>query len=285
MIRPLRTILVALLGLAVSATFAQQDMMHTFPQLDFTVQNDAIAGPDSVAAGYYTLTVNDESTIGAELSIARLNEGATQDEVLAAVDALVASFETGEGGAEAEAQVMSLVTLVGGPSMPGNPVIDLEPGDYLIFSVGATDEGQSHTSLGLYQAFTVTPSDTAAAAPTADLTVDMMEFAFSIPDEVAAGEQVWEVKNVGGQIHHLVLMKIQDGKTMDDIMAFLETEEGAPPADDAGYVNVLSPGQHNFVTFDLEPGAYVAMCFITDVNTGQPHVALGMIDTFTVAGE
>lgn len=274
------TLVILALLLALPGAWAQE--RGHYPELALTVKPDAIEGPDQLEAGYYTVSVSDESGgLEPDVSVARLADGASEAEVLDAVEALVASMMSGEGAAEAEQRVASLVTLVGGPSQPEGAVLELTPGTYIALSVGATEAGQSHTSLGLHHTFTVTEAASEASAPEADLTVDMLEFAFTIPDEVPAGEQTWEVENVGQQLHHLVLMKLQEGKTMDDVMSFLQSEQGAPPADEAGYVNVLSPGQRNFVTFDLEPGTYVAMCFITDAETGQPHVARGMIKAFT----
>jgi plastocyanin len=36
------------------------------------------------------------------------------------------------------------------------------------------------------------------------------------------------------------------------------------------------------MAFDLEPGYYVAICFIPDHVSHQPHAALGMVSVFTV---
>lgn len=50
----------------------------------------------------------------------------------------------------------------------------------------------------------------------------------------------------------------------------------------------MSPGQSNYVTLDLTPGEYVAICFMPDHRgdaTDQPHFMLGMMQNFTVAGE
>ncbi|CAA9574551.1 MAG: hypothetical protein AVDCRST_MAG33-2895 [uncultured Thermomicrobiales bacterium] len=45
---------------------------------------------------------------------------------------------------------------------------------------------------------------------------------------------------------------------------------------------MLSTGQTNWVAIDLEPGYYVALCFITDPESGAPHAMLGMIELFEV---
>jgi hypothetical protein len=69
----------------------------------------------------------------------------------------------------------------------------------------------------------------------------------------------------------------------------METEgEGEPAADEAGGVGIMSSGQSNYVDLELSPGEYVAICFMPDhlgEATGQPHFMLGMMQSFTVAGE
>ena len=284
----LNSVLGALLVVAVAAGVqfsVAQDGAHSYQELSFTVQEDAIEGPDSVEAGFYTLALSDQSGLQIDISIGRLEDGASVEAVLEAVEAVNQSFMGQGNPGEAMAQVDSVVNLVGGQSIPPDAVLELTPGEYVILSVGVTEEGEAHTDLGLYTTFTVTESAAEADAPQADLTVDMLDFAFSIPEEVAAGEQTWQVVNVGEQIHHMVLMRVKEGRSMEEAMDFLETEEGEPPVDEVGYVTLLDTDERNFLTFDLTPGAYIALCFMPDYETGQPHVALGMIDTFTVAGE
>jgi hypothetical protein len=44
----------------------------------------------------------------------------------------------------------------------------------------------------------------------------------------------------------------------------------------------LTPGTTAWIEVDLEPGTYFALCYVFDPNTGQPHVAMGMVDVFSV---
>jgi hypothetical protein len=37
-----------------------------------------------------------------------------------------------------------------------------------------------------------------------------------------------------------------------------------------------------WLALDLQPGTYVALCFIPDEAPGAPHALLGMIQVFTV---
>jgi hypothetical protein len=49
-----------------------------------------------------------------------------------------------------------------------------------------------------------------------------------------------------------------------------------------GGVEALDIGQRQWLPTTLQPGNYVAVCFIPDPATGKPHAALGMLREFTV---
>jgi hypothetical protein len=49
-----------------------------------------------------------------------------------------------------------------------------------------------------------------------------------------------------------------------------------------GGLGWLTPGATAWTEVDLEPGTYFALCYVFDPETGQPHVANGMVDVFTV---
>jgi len=55
-----------------------------------------------------------------------------------------------------------------------------------------------------------------------------------------------------------------------------------PPAVPVGGAQAMAIGQSNFVELELTPGQYVALCFVPDPATGQPHLVLGMITSFAV---
>ena len=135
----------------------------------------------------------------------------------------------------------------------------------------------------MYTTLSVTPTAAAVVAPESEFVVELSEYAFSIPEQIASGAQTWHVHNVGDQPHHLVVMKLQPGRTMDDVMAFLDDpESGPPPADEVGYTPVMSPDTGLYASWDLEPGVYVALCFISDVEDGAHHAVHGMVQAFEV---
>jgi hypothetical protein len=64
--------------------------------------------------------------------------------------------------------------------------------------------------------------------------------------------------------------------------------EGFPnPAEfqDVGGVAPISKDQSVSIELNLEPGAYVAICFMPDKETGMPHALKGMVTVFEVPAE
>jgi plastocyanin len=89
----------------------------------------------------------------------------------------------------------------------------------------------------------------------------------------------------------MYLIKTPQLVTMDQVMQLLQLPENAtPPAgvpnpadfQDVGGMTIMSAGRTAWMAFDLQPGYYVAICFIPDKVSHQPHAALGMVSPFTV---
>jgi signal transduction histidine kinase len=86
----------------------------------------------------------------------------------------------------------------------------LEPGTYVI-------NGVCHECEETQQLLTLSVSEGKhTEAPTPDLKVDMTDFRFeSLPSEIAAGEQLWEIANTGEQGHFVAFLKLTEGKTLE----------------------------------------------------------------------
>ncbi|MDQ3523529.1 MAG: hypothetical protein M3451_00540 [Chloroflexota bacterium] len=135
------------------------------------------------------------------------------------------------------------------------------------------------------------PSD--LPVPQADVTIEMSEFAFAFSDPLVAGPQVIELANVGEQPHFIGFGMVPAGTTADEVLALFESEFGDPAASPvATPVGALtfddveegwgsgdqSGGVTAWYAIDLDPGTHVVVCFVTDPETGLPHIMLGMID-------
>ncbi|MBV9878890.1 MAG: hypothetical protein JO180_00255 [Gemmatirosa sp.] len=121
-----------------------------------------------------------------------------------------------------------------------------------------------------------------APTPARTLVVTARNYAFDVPDTVAAGRTQIHLVNAGPELHHAALMRLKGGHTFADFLAATKNP-GPPPAwvENAGGPNAPAPGASAETIVDLVPGTYVVMCFIPAPD-GQPHFMKGMSRPFVV---
>ena len=134
-------------------------------------------------------------------------------------------------------------------------------------------------------------ADSTAAAPAAttaaanEVTITATEYKFDAPAEIPAGLTNFRMVDSGKELHHATLIKLEEGKTFDDLMAGMKAmKPGTPPPGwvvPAGGPNAAVPGGTSALTMVMEPGNYAIVCFIPDAK-GVPHVAHGMAKALTV---
>lgn len=121
------------------------------------------------------------------------------------------------------------------------------------------------------------------------LEVNAVDYAFTgLPDELDAGTVFIAMKNATehDEPHEIGIAKKRDGvtETWDEILAMSEEEADTKVEFFGG--TFAEPGQvgHAFLV-DLEPGDYVAACFIPvgGEEDGPPHFTEGMKHEFTVS--
>ena len=117
----------------------------------------------------------------------------------------------------------------------------------------------------------------------AELDVEGVDYGFEgLPSEVAAGRVAIRFTNATthDEPHELVLFRVQDGVTesVDELLALPEEEAAAKMAP-VGVVFADTPGAEAATMLDLEPGRYVAVCFIPigGGEDGAPHFTGGMV--------
>jgi hypothetical protein len=129
------------------------------------------------------------------------------------------------------------------------------------------------------------PSPPAAEPPV--VTFVATDFAFEGPDTIAPGFTTIRMVNQGSQQHHLILARLDEGRTLDSLMAhFQANPAGDPPwATWRGAANSVVAGDSTGATIDLPAGRYALLCFIPDPADGGPHLVKGMVRELIVAGE
>ena len=108
------------------------------------------------------------------------------------------------------------------------------------------------------------------------VAVEAKEYEFTFPSEMTGNVIDLEVKNTGKEAHMAGIAKLADGKTMADV----QKGDDSALAFVAG-VPTVDPGVAGNATFEMQPGSYVMVCFLPAPD-GQPHLAKGMIQPFTV---
>ena len=266
-------ILMVLVGLFLlpSTLLAQED----YAEVMGSASDEAIEFPSEVPAGLLNLTFeNTRSEAVYSPLIARVNEGVSLEEVLAAAES------------DDDFAALFLVTLYGGieiaPGESGSYITELMPGDHVLFDACEFCDDSEVIS------FVVADTDMMEQTPPeSDVTLAMVDFAFGVPSHIAAGPQVWNVQNFGEQWHHAIIFQVDDGTTTSDVrntLMSMDMESGEMPP----YMPVTGflpsgPDTQSWMTVDLEPGTYAVACFLPDL-TGDfsPHLMHGMVQVFVV---
>ena len=112
--------------------------------------------------------------------------------------------------------------------------------------------------------------------------VSGVDFSFDAPDVISAGLTEFRFMNRGPSLHHMQILKLEGGKTVDDLRAAL-ANPGPPPAwvKALGGPNAPAPGLESNATLMMEPGNYALICFV-DIG-GPPHFMKGMVRALRVA--
>ena len=130
-----------------------------------------------------------------------------------------------------------------------------------------------------------TPATPASTPSSPQLVhVKAADFKFDMPASVPAGPVNFHLMNDGKQMHHAMVVRLEDGKTLKDLAAAMKTEGPPPPwLKFVGGPNGAVPGATASSTLLLTPGHYAVLCLIPGTD-GVPHVAKGMAQEFTATG-
>lgn len=229
-------------------------------EYEFDVEGDVVAGSLSI-------DVTNGGAEAHEIGMARLVDGKTVDDVRAAAEATSDEEDFLDGLTEEE----SVIDELGGVQAPGTSYsisgAGVEAGDYVLLCFIPNAEGESHYSLGMLTGFTVGEGE-ATGSPEADATYTITDDGLEGPDTVEAGEVTIEIVNESSVNREATLIRIKDGKTIEDVGAwFSEAEEGPPdfadsPLDFLAFL--FDAEQDRTITVDLEPGQWA-------INTPDPE--------------
>jgi hypothetical protein len=177
---------------------------------------------------------------------------------------------------------------VGGPNAPdpgseSDATFDLQPGNYVVLCYVDIPDHVPHFMKGMVHPLKVVASNTPAAPePTADATVTLSDYAFTMSGKLSPGKHTIKIVNKGPQEHEIELARIAPGKTAKDLLNWIAKPEGPPPGNALGGAAGAVAGTTSYITVDLTPGNYSFICFVPDAKDKKPHVEHGMIKDFKV---
>lgn len=267
-----------------------------YQTLAVTAKDYAFELPRRVPAGYTAITLRNEGSEEHHAMFMRLNPGkTTADFMHAAKDQDIAAL-------------FAISSSIGGPGsvdhgQASTVIIDLAPGEYVVICIVPDAQGMPHYKMGMLAALTVTEAAQAKDAPAAELTIDLVDFAFDdLPRQIQGGKHLWKVLDTGAQLHEMVLNRLAPGISFEQAKAILmapPTKPAATPAATSGAdaslatahtapftavagVAPMNPASVNWAVLALADGDYFAICYVPDPTTGKPHFDLGMIAPFSV---
>jgi len=248
--------------------------------LPFTASPPGRTGPMTAGSGYVRLSLRNESTDVMAAELVRIKDGVTPAEGMRAVRVLwhVEAGDTAAALAKLDGFYGGAVFV--GPGEMKWVATTLSAGNYVAYVDHITPKGPILKE-GYLAPLEVRATPAPLVAPKPRHLVRMVDFDFSAPDSVVAGNALWRMENRGGAPHVAFVGKLHPGKTIEDVRAaFAARQPGVPSAFDQSLslrgVHALTPGQYNDVELDLTPGTYVVACVIG----GHHH--LGMLKQLTV---
>jgi hypothetical protein len=145
----------------------------------------------------------------------------------------------------------------------------------------------SHTlkvfALALAAASTGCAASADLAPATLPLTYVAGDFSFDGPDTAPAGLTTVTLQNAGAEMHHVLLVRLDDGHSLADLFAAMDGGGPMPAwAVEVGGPNAPGPGQTLSATVQLEAGRYAVLCVIPSPSDGVPHLMKGMAKELVV---
>jgi hypothetical protein len=114
------------------------------------------------------------------------------------------------------------------------------------------------------------------------VNVTAVDFGFEAPPKIPAGAIRFELANHGKEFHQAQLIRLEDGKTLQDLAKAMSTPGPTPKwVKFVGGANGIGPGGKANATATLTPGQYAYLCLIPSTD-GVMHVAKGMVRPFEV---
>lgn len=253
-----------------SASVAAKSSSAAMPQVKATLTRKTIrmSGVDGLRAGRVKLSVTGKGVV----EFLMFDSGYDADDF--AKD--LGRFES-KGDVKALKHAIANTEILGGVAGGGTGTIVFpKAGSYTPFSIGRRGPvfGKSFTLRGPVRSSRVPRTDGRIIAKNGP----SWGGASHLPTK---GRLLFKNRGNTGVPHFVLLQQVAEGTTPDQVLQFLQSEEGPPPSwllPASFETGSLSPGRSMTAHYDLPAGQYVVLCFFPDPKMGgMPHALMGMI--------
>jgi len=250
------------------------------PVVTIEATDSSFKVPEVVPGGIVRIDVTNTGSGPAAVSLFRIKEGHTRQE-------LNEFKAVADANPEAFFGLFELANMIHGVQdvAPGTTSafhVDLRTGDFIL-----SDDANPANDLTFFAADEITGT----TEPETAVTVDMVDFAYTMPD-TAPGQGLWEFTNSGDQWHLAALTTYNPDVTPEQLLGLFSEEGGPPPADAPvqvmGCLPPISPGERVWIEMDLPPGEYLLLFPLPDLvamaegGEPMPHLLHGMQRMFSV---
>ncbi len=265
-IRTFTTTTSATVGVAYAATSAKPNVVRV------TGEDFKFDAPDAISAGLTQFVFLNKGPALHHLAIVKLAGGKTVEDLQAVLanPGPLPSWVKEFGGANASV-----------PGEESNVTLTMTPGNYALIcfvDIG----GPPHFAKGMVRALRVVPSKAADPKPAASVTMTLFDYNFKLSAPIRAGTRTIRVHNAARQHHEVQLVQLAPGKTVKEVLDWIQKPDGPPPGKAMGGVAGMEPGMTEYFTATFTPGKYGLICFLPDAKDGKPHLAHGMVQEITV---
>jgi hypothetical protein len=203
---------------------------------------------EDIPPGLVKITTINKDTEWHSAIIRRLNDDVSLDEFSSA-------FQDDPRSTMPMTRFLGGPDISGGKKMPG--YYNLSPGTYIVVD--------NVVEPWRFETFQVAGEPVQEDPPEIEIvTVEMSEYTFEMSNNVSSGKEIWRFTNKGEHLHNLGIIQLEEGKSIEDVAAWLNEQQGPPPFEYFGMWNLLSPGETSWGEIELPPGKYVAVDLVPD---------------------
>ena len=244
-------------------------------EVSITAQDYSFDMPTSLEGGRTRFSFTNAGAEPHLAAFAAVAPGATFEEVKAAITA--PPPETPPTQPPPFTDIVGIPTA--DPGVAGTITVNLPAGNYAVFCPLPSPDGTPHAAKGMVSEVTVAEG-AEGELPASVGTVEAVDFGFTSVPALEAGTNVVRLSNKGRQLHEINLIELDDGTTIDEVVAWVKQPAGPPPMRFLAGV-AINPGAEATTELDLEPGSnYAFVCVIPDfLGDLQPHATKGMYTT------